>query len=205
MEPVVLESSSVSGEVRALTLVAERDRRGPRVPQPASVRPLTRRRLCEAGIIAIVAFVLHAPFVLSGFGEPDAVRLAVYAASWREHGEFVDVGSYTYRVSPAYLYFLRAALDRGVPLSAVPSVMNWTSACAGSFAVALLYLLCVEWFGSRTALGAVVLTSASPAFWLANIYGMPHLPSFAFFLLSLLFLSRATVQEAARGLAVGVR
>lgn len=128
----------------------------------------------------VLSFLAHAPFVLEGFGEGDAARLVNQAAGWHAAGE-LTIHEYTSRVSPLYLHALKALLSLGVPLRLMPAVVNWTNTVFGSLTLLPLYWLWEQIAGRRAAVAGIVLFWFGPAFWQAHIYGMPHLPSFAFF------------------------
>lgn len=131
-------------------------------------------------VVVLASVLAHAPFVLDVFGEADAARLANQAAAWHAAGE-ITVRGYPSRVSPLYLHALKVCLDAGVPLRELPALMNWTNAVCGSLALLPLYWLWRRMAGSRAAAIACTLFWFTPAFWQANLYGMPHVPSFLFF------------------------
>ena len=91
------------------------------------------RRPSRAWVIlsaaAVASFVVHAPFVLDGFGEGDAARLVNQAAGWHAAGH-LTIHEYTARVSPLYLHALKLLLDAGVPLRRMPAIMNFTAHCS---------------------------------------------------------------------------
>jgi hypothetical protein len=128
----------------------------------------------------VASFLVHLPFVLDGFGEGDAARLVNQAAGWHAAGH-LTIHEYTARVSPLYLHALKLLLDAGVPLSRMPTIMNFTSAALGAVALPALFWLWSRVAGARAAVIGCVLYSFAPAFWQAHLYGMPHLPSFTCF------------------------
>jgi hypothetical protein len=152
---------------------------------------------------AVTSFLVHVPFVLDGFGEGDAARLVNQAAGWHAAGH-LTIREYTARVSPLYLHALKLLLDAGVPLRQMPAIMNFTSAALGALTLPALFWLWRRLAGTRAAVIACVLYAFAPAFWQAHLYGMPHLPSFACFLVAAALLHSGferTGAEAARRFA----
>jgi hypothetical protein len=147
-----------------------------------------RERLLLAGAVAL-SIVFHGSFVIRGFGEPDAARLAVAAGEWHATGTSL-YQSYIYRTSPLYIHALKKLLDLGLPYTALPAFLNWASVVIGSLTLIPLYLLWRTLADRGVAALACVLLSFTPAFWVANIYGMAHLPSFSLFVTGLLFFTR---------------
>ena len=138
--------------------------------------------LLLAGLMII--FVLHAVSMIDGFGEPDTARYGVLAEEWHTTGQ-IHSYSYHLRTSPLYLHSLKLLLDAGLPLPAVPALLNWLNVIMGSLMLVPLYLLWRRLTRPSVAFLGCLLFSVTPAFWLANIYGTPHLPSFALFVTSL--------------------
>jgi len=158
-----------------------------RLPQKKQARPdHTRTGLLLAGLMII--FVLHAVSMIDGFGEPDTARYGVLAEEWHTTG-LIHSYSYHLRTSPLYLHSIKLLLDAGLPLAAVPAVLNWLNVIMGSLMLVPLYLLWRRLTRPSAALLGCLLLTVTPAFWLANIYGAPHLPSFALFVTSLWLLA----------------
>jgi len=139
--------------------------------------------LLLAALVA-ASLLLHALSVIEGFGEPDTARFAVLAEEWHGTGQ-IHSYSYHLRTSPLYLHGLKLLLDAGLPLRAVPAVVNWLSVIMGGLLLIPLYLLWRRLTSSAAAFLGCLLFSATPAFWLATIYGSPHLPAFALLVASL--------------------
>jgi hypothetical protein len=135
-----------------------------------------------------LSLLLHGLSVVQGFGEPDAARFTVLAEEWQQTGK-IHTYSYHIRTSPMYIHSLKVLLDLGVPLKIMPALLNWLSVLVGSMMLIPLYLLWRNLTRPSISFLGCLLFSLSPAFWLANIYGMAHLPSFALFILSLLLLA----------------
>jgi hypothetical protein len=164
--------------------------RSPSKSQAAQAVPGRRPRyewLMLAGLVA-ASLLLHGMSIIEGFGEPDTARYGVLAEEWHTTGK-IHSYSYHLRTSPLYLHGLKLLLDAGLPLTAVPAVLNWLNLIVGSLLLIPLYLLWRDLIHSTAAFLGCVLFSVTPAFWLANIYGAPHLPAFASFVTSLWLLA----------------
>ena len=149
---------------------------------------------------ALVSLGVHAYYRAPGLGESDAARFARIAFGWhvRRKMAFDDVG-YQIRTSTLYIQLEKIALDRGMPLHALPNVVNWVSVVAGTACSVALYVLFRKLTTRPIAIAATLMYTLTPGFWLGNIYGMPTVPGLFFFLLSLIvFLdaSRAEKQDA---------
>jgi hypothetical protein len=128
-----------------------------------------------------LSLLLHGLSVVTGFGEPDTARMASLAVEWHQTGQ---IHSYEYplRTSPLYIHAIKLLLDAGVPLSSMPSILNWISLIGGSLVLIPLYLQWRLLAGPAAAAVGCLLFSATPAFWLANISGMAHLPRGLYYL-----------------------
>ena len=135
-----------------------------------------------------LSLLLHGLSVVQGFGEPDAARFAVLAEEWHQTGK-IHSYSYHIRTSPLYVHSIKVLLDLGLPLRIMPALLNWLNVIVGSLMLIPLYLLWRNLTRPAVSFLGCLLFSLTPAFWLANIYGMAHLPSFALFIVSLLLLS----------------
>ncbi|MDZ7379572.1 MAG: hypothetical protein ONB06_09540, partial [candidate division KSB1 bacterium] len=142
-----------------------------------------------SALAVAASFALHAPFVVRGFGESDSAVLANTAAVWHATGKLGGRGSYVQRTSPLYLVALKTALDLGMPLRRLPGLMNWANAVMGSVALLPMFFVLRKLVSWEISVGACAIWAFSPAFWLANIYGMPHLPALLLFLASLASVS----------------
>jgi hypothetical protein len=137
-----------------------------------------------------LSLILHAISIITGFGEPDAARLATFAVEWHHSGTIHEY-SYALRTSPLYIHGIIILLDLGIPQGVIPHLMNWLNVILGSLTLVSLYLLWRQLSRPLTSGIACLFFSATPAFWLANIYGMAHLPAFALFITSLLLFSQS--------------
>jgi hypothetical protein len=162
----------------------------------AAERPSRRRAALPAPIVAhaeailvavgvVVTAVLHALFVTHGFGEADIARLAVAAGEWHDTGRVLYT-SYIFRTSPLYIQGLKLLLDLGVPVATLPALLNGASVVLASLTLIPLYLFWRKLAGRGVSAVATILFAVTPAYSLAAIYGMAHLPSFALFVVSLL-------------------
>lgn len=147
--------------------------------------------MSEKYILALcvaLSLLVHSHFTLDGFGEPDAGFLAYDAVLSHHDGMSRAYPLVDYRIwsSPLYIHYLKKSLDWGLPISGLPSLMNWSNIVVGSLILIPLYLLGKRLIGSEAAAVGCVLYSLTPAYWLANIYGMPHLPAFGFLVTALL-------------------
>jgi hypothetical protein len=128
--------------------------------------------------------------MISGFGEPDAARLAVLAAEWHETGSMTGY-LYEPRTSPLYIHALKLLMDVGAPMTWVPLLINWVNVILGGLILIPLFYLWRRLSDVSTAVVTCVLITVAPAFWAASIYGMPHLPAYVVFVSSLLFYVQA--------------
>jgi len=149
---------------------------------------LRRREWAILLCCSCLSIVVHGLFVIDGFGEPDAIRLVLQGLDWHETGQNRLV-TYTSRTSPIYLGFLKLVLDYGYPFQQLGKLMNWGNVIVGGLTLIPLYMFWRLIVGVRSAATGTLLYSFAPTFWLANIYGMPHLPSFTCFVLSLLLFT----------------
>lgn len=143
------------------------------------------RRVTICLLLAVVAsIVVHGMLRVKGLGEPDSARLAVLAAEWSRAGSFHGY-DYPLRTSPLYIHLLKWFMSRGADLAVVVDFMNWLNVVVGSVTMVPLFLLWRRFVSANAAAVACVLYAFTPAYWLANLYGMPHLISFGMFVTSL--------------------
>lgn len=149
--------------------------------------------------LIVVTFAVHCPYVLRDtFGEHDAARLANDAIRWRLTGQLAGSSWADYRVrsSPVYVLWLKTLMSSGaVQPQDVPAWMNWLSAVAGAAIAGGLYILArrvLPWEGAGAAVG---LTLLAPAVWQGSIYGMPHMPAYAFFVWGLMLFDTALTSK----------
>src|SRR5260221_7742000 len=102
----------------------------------------SRQELILLALSAFLALFVHWHFCLSGFGEQDAARLAGDAIHWHEnHVIFMAEVDYRLRTSPLYIHALKLALDHGLPIRALPKLMNGFSVVCSSVCLGGLYFL----------------------------------------------------------------
>ena len=150
--------------------------------------------------VALLSLAVHGHFILPGLGEQDAARFARIAFFWHVRGKisFDDVG-YQIRTSTLYLQLERVLLDHGVSMHALIDWLNWSAVGFGTAYSVAFYVLCRYVTTRPVAVAATVVHALTPAFWLANLYGMPTVPGMFCFLLGLIaFLSasRMSVSSA---------
>ncbi|MDH3217450.1 MAG: hypothetical protein OEN01_14400, partial [Candidatus Krumholzibacteria bacterium] len=138
--------------------------------------------------VVLLSVVIHWPFMLPGFGEPDVARMAIVGSEWHNAG-YIPNYSYYLRTSPLLLQIIKGLFDIGVPYAHIPRLLNWVNLFLGSLTLVPLYVLWRHLTNRRVAVIASVLFFFTPAFWSANLYGMAHLPAFAFFVTSLLLFT----------------
>jgi hypothetical protein len=136
------------------------------------------------GASVLLSAVLHGVFVVHGLGEPDVTRLVVAAEEWHFTGRTL-YQSYIFRTSPVFIHAIKKLLDLGVSPAALPSLLNWLAVMVGSITMIPLYLLWRKLSERGAAAIACILFIFTPAWWLANVYGMAHLPAFSLFVIAL--------------------
>jgi len=180
--------------------VASTDTAEPSLHAPVAAPQRLHRldRLIALGLI-LVTFAVHCPYVLRDtFGEHDAARLANDAIRWRLTGQLAGSSWADYRVrsSPLYVLWLKTLMSSGaVQPQDVPAWMSWLSAVAGAAIAGGLYVLArrvLPWEGAGAAVG---LTLLAPAVWQGSIYGMPHMPAYAFLVWGLVLFDAALASK----------
>jgi len=164
---------------------------------PVQPKRLEKRELIILTGCVILSIFVHGFFVMDGFGEPDAARMAVQAAGWHQMGR-IPILSYPVRVSPLYLHTMKAVLDFGCPLHRLANLMNWANVIIGGLTLIPLYLLWRYLSTPKAAAIGCLLYSFTPTFWHASNYAMPNLPSFAFFVCALLLFAMSLRHSGVR-------
>ena len=141
-------------------------------------------------LCVLLSIFVHGAFVIRGFGEPDSARLAIVAADWHETGT-INHSWYIIRTSPLYIHSLKWLIGLGFPLGRLPAFINWSSLLIGSLTLLPLFYFWRKVASRGAAAIGCALIVFAPAYWLANIYGMAHLPSFFLFIVSLLLFALA--------------
>ena len=141
-------------------------------------------------LLLLLSFVAHAPFVLRGFGEQDAARLANVAIFFAKG--HIPVATFIWS-SPAYIFLLEKCLTVfKMPAYSLPAVMNWANVIFGTLIVIPLFLFSNKILSKNLSIFCILIFILTPTFWLSCLYGMPHVISFFFFMLSLCFFYRLT-------------
>ena len=133
--------------------------------------------------LAITSFCIHYMFMLKGFGEPDACRLALWGKALHDNVSFEagHIATYPLRTSPLYILGIKLLLQSEVPLLSIPYYLNILNVVASSVLICLAYGFWSKMTNSIAAFAGCVILFFTPTFWLSSIYGMPHLPALAFF------------------------
>ncbi len=144
-------------------------------------------------LLLIISIVSHFPFVLTGFGEIDATKIAVSVIDIIKHGSDAAFANYYFSdVIPLYIFFLKWSMKLlNYNYSYLPVVMNYTNAVFGTLTIIPAFLLIKKLFGNSTIAFCTVLALIfAPSFYQSTIMGFPHLLAFFFLLVSLnLYLS----------------
>ena len=141
----------------------------------------------KSRLILFVLFnaLIHFLLMLAGFGEPDQARITLRAMKWIDQGQYISDGGYLYRVSPAYLHATRLLIEWGIPMRIIPIVQNAVSVLAGSLSLAPAFFIFRRISGSSVVAGwSTAFLACTPAFFVAGLYGMPHVPAFLFFMIA---------------------
>lgn len=129
-------------------------------------------------VCVLLSLVIHGFFLFDGFGEPDAARIGNHAILHRFDAQEYNIK----RILPLYQMSIAFCLDRGVPAERLPVIMGLVNLLLGSFSIVPLYWILKRISSSLIAALSVLFYGFTPAFWFANLYGMPHLPAFFFLL-----------------------
>lgn len=141
-------------------------------------------------LLIIISIVSYFPFVLKGFGEIDATKIAVSVIDMLNNGPDAAFANFYFSdVIPLYIVYLKWSmklLDHNY--SYLPLVMNYTNAVFGTLTVIPAYLLIKKAFrNSAIAFYTVLALIFAPSFYQASIMGFPHLIAFFFILVSFCF------------------
>jgi hypothetical protein len=149
-----------------------------------------QNRFYHLSLLLIISAVSHVPFVLQGFGEMDATKIAVSVIDIMNSGaESALANIYFSDVIPLYVFYLKISMilfDNNY--SHLPLVMNYTNAILGTLTVIPAFLLINMLFKNSTvAFCSVLALIFAPSFYQATIMGFPHLVSLFFLMISLCF------------------
>lgn len=140
--------------------------------------------------LLIISIISHFPFVLKGFGEIDATKIAVSVIDILNHGSNAAFANFYFTdVIPLYVLYLKWAMKLlNYNYSYLPVVMNYTNAVFGTLTVIPAFFLIRQLFKNSTiAFYSVLALIFAPSFYQSTIMGFPHLIAFFFLLLSLSF------------------
>lgn len=141
-------------------------------------------------LLIIISIISHFPFVLNGFGEIDATKIAVSVIDMLNNGPDAAFSNFYFSdVIPLYIVYLKWSMKLlEHNYSYLPLVMNYTSAVFGVLTVIPAYLLIRKLFeNSSIAFYTVLSLIFAPSFYQATIMGFPHLIAFFFILVSFCF------------------
>jgi hypothetical protein len=156
----------------------------------APLNDIRENRSYYLPLLIIISIVSHFPFVLKGFGEIDATKIAVSVIDMLNNGPDAAFANFYFSdVIPLYIVYLKWSmklLDHNY--SYLPLVMNYTSAVFGTLTVIPAYFLIRKLFGNPSvAFYTVLALIFAPSFYQATIMGFPHLIAFFFILVSFCF------------------
>ena len=140
--------------------------------------------------LLLISIAVRFPFILKGFGEMDATKVAISVIDMITHGsEAAFANFYFSDVIPLYILYLKWFMKLlNNNYSYLPIVMNYTNAILGTLIIIPSFLLINNLFkNSIVAFCSVLALIFAPSFYQATIMGFPHLVSFFFVLMSLYF------------------
>jgi hypothetical protein len=141
-------------------------------------------------LLLLISIVSHFPFVLNGFGEIDATKIAVSVIDMLNNGpDAAFANLYFSDVIPLYILYLKWSMKLlNYDYSYLPLVMNYTNAVFGVLIIVPAFILTRQLFGNPViAFCSVLALILAPSFYQSTIMGFPHLISFFFLLVSLYF------------------
>jgi hypothetical protein len=141
-------------------------------------------------LLLLISVVSHFPFVLNGFGEIDATKIAVSVIDMIKNGPNAAFANFYFTdVIPLYILYLKLFMKLlNYDYAYLPVVMNYTNAVFGTLIIIPAFYLIRQLFHNATiAFCAVLALIFAPSFYQSTIMGFPHLIAFFFLLLSLCF------------------
>ncbi len=141
-------------------------------------------------LLLIISIFSHFPFVLHGFGEVDATKIAVSVIDILNNGSDAAFANlYFSDVIPLYVLYLKWSMKLlNYNYSYLPLVMNYTNAVFGTITIIPAFFLIRQLFGNSTiAFCSLLALIFAPSFYQSTIMGFPHLIAFFFLLVSLCF------------------
>jgi hypothetical protein len=141
-------------------------------------------------ILLVLSVITRLPFVLKGFGELDATKIAVSVIDMINNGSKAAFANFYFSdVVPLYILYLKLAMKfLNYNYSYLPLLMNYTNVIFGVFLVIPAFFLIYNLFHNHTiAFFSVLVFLFAPSFYQATIMGFPHLLSLFLLFISLLF------------------
>ena len=141
-------------------------------------------------LLILISIATHFPFVLNGFGEIDATKIAVSVIDMLNHGPDAAFSNFYFSgVIPLYILYLKSSMKLlNYNYTYLPLVMNYTNAIIGTLIIIPAFYLIRQLFRNSTvAFCSVLAFIFAPSFYQATIMGFPHLIAFFFLLVSLCF------------------
>lgn len=141
-------------------------------------------------LLVIISIITHFPFVLKGFGEIDATKIAVSVIDLLNNGaDAAFANLYFSDVIPLYILYLKWFMKLlNYNYSYLPLIMNYTSAIFGTLTIIPAFFLIRKLFKNSTiAFCSLLALIFAPSFYQSTISGFPHLIAFFFLLVSLCF------------------
>ena len=141
-------------------------------------------------LLLIISIVSHFPFVLKGFGELDATKIAVSVIDIINHGSEAAFSNFYFTdIVPLYVLYLKWFMKLlNYDYSYLPIVMNYTNAVFGTLTIIPAYILIKRLFANPVvAFCSVLVLIFAPVFYQSTIAGFPHLISLFFLLTSFCF------------------
>lgn len=141
-------------------------------------------------LLLIISALSHFPFVLNGFGEIDATKIAVSVIDIVNHGPNAAFANlYFTDVIPLYVLYLSWCIKLiHHNYAYLPLIMNYTNAVIGTLIIIPAFLLIRRLTGKPVvAFCSVLALIFAPSFYQSTIMGFPHLISLFFVLISLCF------------------
>jgi len=151
---------------------------------------LGRERPYYLPLLLIISIVSHFPFVLKGFGEIDATKIAVSVIDILNNGSHAAFANFYFTdVIPLYILYLKWSMKLlNYDYSYLPIIMNYTNAVFGTLTVIPAFYLIKRLFNNPSVAFCTVLALVfAPSFYQSTIMGFPHLIAFFFLLVSLCF------------------
>jgi hypothetical protein len=139
-------------------------------------------------LLLLISIVSHFPFVLNGFGEIDATKIAVSVIDMLNNGPDAAFANFYFSdVIPLYVLYLKWFMKLlNYNYAYLPVVMNYTNAIFGTLTIIPAFFLIRRLFGNPSIAFCTVLALIfTPSFYQSTIMGFPHLLAFFFLLISL--------------------